>query len=38
MNSDWLLEEPDHTDCDELADLADTRAADDADSKRKGEQ
>jgi len=38
MNSDWLLEEPDDTDHDELADLANTRAEDDADAHRKGEQ
>lgn len=38
MNSDRLLEEPDDTDYDELADLADTRASEDADAQRKGEQ
>lgn len=38
MNTDWLLEEPDDTNYDELADLADTRAADDGDAQRKGEQ
>jgi len=38
MNSDWLLEEPDDIDYEELADLADTRAEDDADAHRKGEQ
>jgi len=37
MNTDWLLEEPDDTDYDELADLATTRAEDDADQHRKGE-
>lgn len=37
MNSDWLLEEPDDTDHDELANWADTRFEDDADSTRKGE-
>ena len=38
MNSDWLLEEPDDIHTDELAELADTRAADDGDAQRKGEQ
>lgn len=38
MNPDWLLEEPDDIDHDELADLANTRAEDDADAYRKGEQ
>lgn len=38
MNSDRLLEEPDDTDHDELADWANTRAEDDADAHRKGEQ
>lgn len=38
MNSDRLLEHPDDTDYDELADLADTRAADDGDAQRKGEK
>ena len=37
MNSDHLLEPPDDTDTDYLADLADTRAADDSDAQRKGE-
>jgi hypothetical protein len=38
VNPDWLLEEPADTDYDELADLADTRAANDDDAQRKGEQ
>lgn len=37
VNSDHLLEPQDDADTDYLADLADTRAADDADQHRKGE-
>jgi hypothetical protein len=38
VNPGWWLEEPDDTDHDEVAALADTRAADDGDAQRKGEQ
>lgn len=37
MNPDRYLEEPDPTDYDTLADEQDTRAANDADAHRKGE-
>ena len=38
MNHDRYLEEPEPTDTDYLADLANTRAEDDADQHRKGER